>query len=119
MGVVAPVDVPGGDLGSGHIVLGDRQRASVIRPSDYPVERPGQRTIQLQDLAPAGPRIIRIGRCLAIHPDELSRQLHHPVGLRGHDIGVLGQAHVETLAAASQGEEEPVGRVTGRRPDGH
>ena len=43
--------------------------------------------------------------------------LDQAVGLAGDDEAVLGEADVERLAAAAQGEEQPVGRGAGVRAD--
>ena len=40
VGVVPPVDVSGGDLGSDHVLAGDRQRAPIVGPAGQALKRP-------------------------------------------------------------------------------
>ena len=57
------------------------------------------------------------GRRLAVHPQVRAGLLDQPVRLAGHDERVVGQADVERLAAAPQGQPAPgrAGRSTPRR----
>ena len=71
--VVPTVDVPGGDLGLLHVLGPDRQLRAVVGPPGHAVE--GSRRIgsQLDDLAPAAGRVVRIRRRLAVHAQVRTR----------------------------------------------
>ena len=118
VGMVSPVDVTCRDLGPDQVVRTDRKVTSVIGVPADPLDGPRQGGVQLHDLSPAGSRFVRIGRRLAVHPEEVAGHLHHPVRLAGHHEGILGEAHVEALAAAPQGQQQAIRCVADHRPDG-
>ena len=117
MGGIAPVDVSGRDLRDHDVVVGDRQIGAVVGPPQHAVEVPGRGAVELDDLAPAGVGVLRVARGLTVHADVAGRLLDHTVGLARHDEGVLGQPHVERLAAAPQGELEAIGSGGGAGAD--
>ena len=114
---VAPVDVAGGDLrpsASSSAVTG--QRRCRRRPSGaMPVERAGRGAVEHDDLAAAGARVRRVGRRLAVHAEVAWRSPRPRRRAREATTKAsVGQADVERLAAAPQGEQQ-VGRARRRR----
>ena len=103
----------------GEVGVGDRQRRAVVGQAVDAVERAGPRAVEHHDLAPAGRGVVGVGRRLAVHAHVAVGLLDHAVGLAGHDVGVVGQADVEGLAAAPQGEEQLVGLGGWPGADGH
>ena len=57
-------------------------------------------------MAACGCRIVRVGRHLAIHAQVPVGELDDPVGLACHHVGVLGQPHVQSLAAPAHGQKQ-------------
>ena len=78
--------------------------------------RPG--AVEHDDLAPAGGGVVGVGRASRRRGAGSGGSLDHAVGLAGHDVGAVGQADVEGLAAAPQGEEQLVGVGGGAGGDG-
>ena len=119
MGVVASVDVPGGDLGPSKVRIVQREGPAVIRPPVHPVQRSGPIGVQLHQLAAGGRRVVRVGRHLAIHAQVPVGELDDPVGLACHHVGVLGQPHIQSLAAPSHGQEQSARGVADTGRDSH
>ena len=116
---LAPVDVAGRDLGRDDVVLGHGQRRAVVGDPLDALERAGAIAVEQEDLAPAGVGVVGVGRGLAVHADVARRLLDQAVGLGRHDVGVAGEADVERLARAAEGEEQRVGPVGDGGGDGH
>ena len=91
---VAAVDVAGRDLGDGDVVGVDRQRRAVVAEAGDPFERAGAGGVEGDELAAA----------LAVEANVAIRLLDDAVGLAGDDETVLGDADVDALAAAAQGQ---------------
>ena len=106
---VAAVDVTGGDLGGDDIVGADRQAGSVVRETHDPVEFAGVVAVEHHDLAAV----------LAVHAHVPRRLLDHAVGLARHDVAVVGEADVEPLSTAAEGEEQLRGRLGAGDADRH
>ena len=98
---------------------GDGQLGAVVGQPTDALDRPRPGPVEDQDLAPAGRRVLRVGGRLAVHAHVGRGLLDQPVGLTGHDEGVLGQPDVEGLAAPPQGQVQPLrSHAVGGR-DGH
>ena len=97
---IRPIDVPGGDLGGDHVALVNRKRTPVVAGPPHPAQAPGVQTIEPNDLAL---------RRLPVHSYVPGRLLDQAVGFARHHVGVLGQADVERLARAAQGQIHLVG----------
>ena len=119
MRVVAPVDVPGGDLGVRQLVLGHRQLRPVVAPTADPLDRAGSLGIELDDLTAGLRGVVRVGRCLTVHPEVPIGQLDQPIGFAGHDERIVTHPDVERLTAPPQGEEQASGIRHGVGADGH
>ncbi len=87
----------------------DRERRAVVGEPRHAVERAGAIRIEADQL-PAG---------LAVEAQVVTGLLDDPVGLAGDDEAVLGEADVDTLSAAAQGEQHPPGGRGRHRPDRH
>ncbi|CAB4835244.1 unannotated protein [freshwater metagenome] len=119
MGEVAAVDVARSDLSRRDLVLAHRQRSAVVRDAGDARERSGQMTLELDDLPTAAAQVVGVARCLAVHAEKARGLFDHPVRLARHDVGIIGEADIERLTAASQCELQGVGRLHGARADGH
>ena len=116
--VVAPVDVPGGDLGDGDVGFGDGKLGPVIGAAVNAGEGSGTGRVELDDLTAARLGVGVVGGGLAVHTHIARGLFDQPVGLAGHDEGVLTQAHVQRLTAAPQREQQAVGFGRGADSDG-
>ena len=84
VGGIAAVDVARRHLGLHDLIGTDRQRRAVVGQPHDPVELAGRGGRERHDLAVAQ-RLVRVGRCLAVHADVAVGDLHQPVRLAGHD----------------------------------
>ena len=75
------------------LVVGDRQRGAVVgEPARCPSSVPARARVEHDDLAPAAPGLLGVGRRLAVHAQVASRLLDQAVRLAGDDERVLGAA---------------------------
>ncbi len=109
-----PVDVAGGHLGGVDVVGAERQRRAVVGPAVQRLQ-PGAVTVEGDHLAPH-PRGAEAG--VAVHAHVHPGLPHHPIGLGGDHVGIVGQPHVEGLPTTSQREQEAVWRLGGAGGDG-
>ena len=116
--MLAAVDVAGRDLGGDDVVVADRHRRAVVGDPVDAGELAGVAPVEHEHLAPAGRRVVGVGRRLAVHAHVARRLLDEPVRLGGDDEAVLGEPDVEGLARAAQGEQHAVGVVGGVGGDG-
>ena len=119
MGIPGPVDVAGGDVGTEHVGVGDRQLAAVVTVAFHRQRVPGVISPQGHDLAPSRCRVRRVDRRLAVEPQVVGGQLDDPVGLTRHHIGVLGESHIERLTTAPLGQTQHTGFVGTAQADRH
>ena len=103
--VVTPVDVARRDLRVREIGLGGRERCAVVGEPQYRAELARVARVEYHDLA-ATPRVVRLGRRLAVETQVGLCLLDESVRFAGDDVGVLGEPDVETLAAPAQREED-------------
>jgi hypothetical protein len=110
VGKAGPVDVSSRDLGGTDFLWCHGQRIALVVESGQALERPRATAVEGHDLT--------VGR-LAVQAQVAGGLLDQSVGLAGHDEGVVRQSDLERLAAAPQGQMQPVG--IGRRAgtDGH
>ena len=106
--VRASVDVAGGDLRVLQVCRGDGEHRAVVGLPGDAVEGAGARTVEHDDLTSAGVGVLRVGGRVAIEAHVARGELDEPDGLGRHHEAVVGEADVERLPAASQGEEKLV-----------
>ena len=88
---VTAVDVTGRDLRNGYIIVADRQLGTVIGVALDAVEISGVGGVDRDDLA----------ALFAVHPHVAGGLLHDAIRLARHDVAVVGESHVQPLAAPS------------------
>ena len=107
-GELAPVDVAGRDLGDDDVGLGDRLLGAVVAEPADAGQLAGPVPVEHDDL-PA---------VLTVEADVAVGLLHHAVRLAGDDEAVVGEADVDALAAAVEGEQQALRLVGGGHADG-
>ena len=108
MWCVAAIDVAGGDLGGGDVVVDDRRLGAVVADTAHTARaRRRASALERHDLA----------ALLAVEAEVPIGLLDHAVRLAGHDVAVVGQPDEQTLTAAAQGQQHRVGIGGAHRPD--
>ena len=106
---VAAIDVAGRDCGFGQIRFLDRQLGAVVGDARDARDFAGAFAIEHDDLAARCRWVIRIAGSLAVHAQVARALFNHAVGFAGDDVGVFGEADVERLAGAAQGQRQLAG----------
>ena len=104
---VAAVDVAGRDLGRDDVGRRHRLRRAVVAEPVDAVERAGRAAASSADDLTA---------VLAVEADVARRLLDDAVGLAGDEVAVVGQADVDALAAAVEGEKRRPGSSAAAAP---
>ena len=91
----------------GQVVLGHRHRRAVVAVAGDPGERAGRGAVEGDELAAV----------LAVEAEVTIGLLDDAVGLAGDDVAVFGDADVDALAAAAQGEHHRAGTGGAGRTD--
>ncbi len=117
VGGIPAVDVAGGDLGLHDLLGADRQRRPVVGQPHEALELAGRCRGERQDL-PVAQRLVRVGRCLAVHADVAVRDLHQTVRFAGHDREVVGETDVHALPAPPERQQHLAGVVGAGGRDG-
>ena len=102
---LAPVDVACGDLRHHHLAFGDGQRRAVVGEALHTGQLASVCGVEHEHLAATARR----RRSLAIDAQVAGGLFHDAVGLAGNDEAVVGEADVQGLAAAAQGEIQLLG----------
>ena len=105
VGVLAPVDVAGRDLGTVDLFGRHRQRRTRGGVPFDALQLPGASRVEHCDLAPTGACALRFR--LAVEAQIRRGFLDEAVGFACDDEGLIGQSHVEALAAALDRHVEP------------
>ena len=118
VGVGPPVDVPGGDLRPLKIVFRQGKGRSVITKGPEAGQSARRFPVEDDDLSRRHRRPTAAGWRLSLHLEKGGGPLHQTVQFRREQVAVGGEADIEGLAAAAQGEENLSRRAVGGHGDG-
>ena len=115
MRVAPPVDVAGRNLGGDNVGLGQWQWCAVVCGTFETRERSRLGCVEDHHLTPTGRGVLRVRWRLPVEPDVARGLFDQAVGLAGNHEGVVGQADVKRLAAASKRQVQSLGGCQGGR----